>query len=224
VDGQPAGKEDLRDLLEANRAQSSVGAAADQGSGAGSGGSSQTLLWLTIALLTVVALLAPTVAARTTRRARWRGVTDPASAVAAAWADVLDAATDVDLAPSPVETPRDLAARLPKRGGLSRERGGHLVELAGWVEQLRYRGRADELPSAGELRFRAEAVRAELVGSLSARDRRLATWWPASGRAAVVRGWNAVTEGLASTSQRLGDRLLRRRRRDGAPSALPSGS
>jgi transglutaminase-like putative cysteine protease len=224
VNGQPAGKQDLRDVLEANRAQSAVGASSGQDGGTGSGESSQTWLWLTIALLTAAALLAPTVAARLTRRTRWRGVADPVTAVSAAWDEVLDAATDVDLAPSPTETARDLAARLPKRGGLSRERGGHLVELASWVEQVRYRGRADGLPSPGELRFRAEAIRAELLGSLSARDRRLATWWPASGRAAVVQAWNGGTEWLATATQRVGDRLLRRRRRDGAPSALPSGS
>jgi transglutaminase-like putative cysteine protease len=224
IDDGPAGRNDLRDVLEANRGRGAIGAATDSSTGSDAPDASQGWLWVTLMLALVVVAAAPSVTSRLVRRTRWRGAHEPTAAVGAAWADVLDAATDVDLAPAAVETPRDLAGRLPKRGSLSRERGAHLVELASWVEQVRYRGRVDDLPSAGELRVRADAIRTELLGALSSRDRRLAIWWPASGRTALARLWNQGAEWVATAGQRIGDRVLRRRPRGDAPSALRSGS
>ena len=84
------------------------------------------------------ALAAPYTARRVRRARRRRTVVDAPTAVAAAWADILDSATDVDLEPTATETPRDLAHRIPRRGGLMRGQAAQMEQLAGWIERTRY--------------------------------------------------------------------------------------
>jgi hypothetical protein len=114
---------------------------------------------------------------------------------------VLDAATDVDLRPQPTETPRDLANRIPTRGGLNPARSDQVRQLAGWVELLRYRGAAGTTLAIPEIRQLAEDVRRELYAAISPRDRRRAMWWPTSGRLALADGANTSTEWLADRWQ-----------------------
>ena len=182
---------------------------------------------MTLAVIAAGAAAAPATALFIRRRHRWRSVTTSHEAVEAAWADVLDAATDVDLRALPTETPRDVAARLPRSGGLTSDGAAHLRELAGWVELLRYGGTSVQLPDAAEIRARSAGIRGELLESLSKGDRRKVTWWPASGRSTVIDGWNALSAAVAETSQRWGNRvsgLFRRHPRGVAPSAPQSGS
>jgi hypothetical protein len=124
-----------------------------------------------------------------TRRRRWAEADDPVAAAEAAWREVVDAATDVDLRPHPTETPRDLARRLPREASLSAAGRNGLAELAGQLERARYAAppeASEGALEAGRLRALAGAVRDDLLASLSTRDRRLARWWPASGRAQVA--------------------------------------
>lgn len=215
---------DLRDVLEANRGRDGVGDASsltesDEGSG------SAALMWLALGAALAAGVAAPKVASLTVRRARWRRVDAVPAAVPAAWADVLDAATDVDLPALATETPRDLAARIPTRGGLRAGRADELRQLAGWVELVRYRGSVDDVPSVLELRQLSDGIRAELLGALSPRDRRRATWWPTSGRLSLLAAWNGATEGLAVWWQRVTSRAASTARRRGdAPSAPRSAS
>jgi transglutaminase-like putative cysteine protease len=190
--------------------------------------SNATGWWLlAIALGAVLVALSPMAAARFGRRRRWSQVNGSAAAVRAAWDDVLDAAMDVELAPAPTETPRDLAARLPRSGGLNTECAGQLRSLALWTERIRYASGTTALPDAGELRQMSEQIRHGLFAALSAHDRRLAHWWPRSGRLALARVWTALSDRVGDVSTSLGgrvSRLLSGRRRGDVPNALRSGS
>jgi transglutaminase-like putative cysteine protease len=215
---------ELRDVLEANRGRQAVGSASSATESEQDNGSA-ALLWLTLAAALAAAVAAPKVASLTVRRARWRDVESGPAAISAAWADVLDAATDVDLPAAATETPRDLAARIPARGGLRGHRADELRQLAGWVELLRYRGSVGATPSVAELRQLSDGVRSELMDALSPRDRRRATWWPTSGRLALLAAWNGLSDGLAMRWQQMKSRVgATARRRGGAPSAPRSAS
>jgi hypothetical protein len=179
-------------------------------------------------LLGAVALAAPFTARRVVRARRRRGVVDPPTAVAAAWADVLDTATDVDLEPAPTETPRDLARRLPRRGGLMPGQTEQMERLASWVERSRYGGdQLAGLPPVEEIGAMAGAIEQGLMAALSPRDRRRAVSWPRSGRQALTRAWTALGEGAAQMKSRVARAVrgwVSGRRRAAAPSALRSGS
>ena len=203
--GRPPG---LKEVLKANRSAPGGGsgaAATDEQQGNGS----TWLLWLALVAAAGTAAAAPRVASGAVRRVRWRAAGSPALAIGAAWADVLDAATDVDLRPIPTETPRDLAKRLPIRGGLNPTRQTQLRQLASWVELLRYRGAVDTTLTTEELRQQAEDIRRDFFAAISPRDRRHATWWPTSGRIALANGWNALSDRTADRWQRLTTRKPR---------------
>ena len=161
---------------------------------------------LLLILLALVVGLTPAVAKRVERRRRWAGVEDEPAAIHAAWADVLSAATDVDLAPKPTETTRDLAIRLRKQGGLSKATAARLSDLAQALEQARYANRTSpdrvaENPQEVSARTDAWRTVANDVGdgflaAVSPRDRRRARWWPASGRSSVAARWGAATTWL----------------------------
>jgi transglutaminase-like putative cysteine protease len=200
---------DLTDVLEANRGR---GAFSSQTSTTQTPESGTSTAWLWLLLIGVAAAMAaaPKVASRTVRRKRWAGIETTDRAVTAAWADVLDCATDVDLRAAPTETPRDLAARLPARGRLNTEQARNLRQLAAWVELLRYRDAIGSTASVSEIRHMADGIRDDLLRGLSTRDRRLAVWWPASGRIAVIEAWNAGLEFVASSWARLVARINRK--------------
>ena len=223
----PGGRETLEQLREINRSgQGLTDGGVSGGSSDGSGGS-RVWLWLTLIVIAVGVAAAPTTASFVRRRHRWRIIENSHQAVEAAWADVLDAAADVDLRAQATETPRDVAARLPRSGGLTAAGAADLRALARWVEQLRYGGTSVQLPDAEEIRARSARIRSELFESLSSADRRKVKWWPASGRLAVIDSWNSLSTAEAETSQRWSSRiggLFRRRRRGVGPSVPQSGS
>ncbi len=205
---------DLTDVLEANRSRGefSAGTSAPQ---TPESGSSTAWLWLLLIGLAAAMAAAPKVASVTVRRKRWNGIETTDRAVAAGWADVLDSATDVDLRAAPNETPRDLAVRLPARGRLNPEEDQRLRQLAAWVELLRYRDATGSTASVADIRGMADSIRTDLLRGLSARDRRLAKWWPASGRIAVIDAWNATLESIGSTWARTVARIVRKPLRSG---------
>lgn len=186
----------LREVLNANRSGPGAGTSPTAG-GADDGNSSTILLWLFLLAVAAAIAAAPKAAALAVGRLRWRRVDGFGSAALAAWADVLDVATDVDLRPAATETTRDLAARVVASGGLTTDGKKHVRQLASWVELFRYRGSVSQPPSSAEVRQLAQAVRTDLLGALSARDRRLATWFPMSGRIALMGGWNEAAEWVA---------------------------
>ena len=183
-------------------------------------------------VLVLLSLASPVLAQQWARRRRWAIAQEPDAAAEAAWRDVLDRVSDVDLRPLPTETPRDLARRLPRQGGLSAVGRAALDELARGVERARYAGGTGESGSAEsrsvvELRALAATVRGDLLAGLAPRDRRRAHWWPASGRAQVaevVGGVSARADQVMATVGRWGRSVSRRARRDDGPSALRSGA
>lgn len=192
---------ELQEVLRANRSGRGTGpgaAASDDQRGNGS----TLLLWLVLVAAAGAAASAPKVASVTVRRARWAAADSQALAIGAAWADVLDAATDVDLHPRPTETPRDLAERLPARAGLHATRQRQLRQLASWVELVRYRGAVDTALTVSEIKQQAEDIRHDFYAAISPRDRRNATWWPTSGRIALANGWNIVADRTSDQWQR----------------------
>jgi transglutaminase-like putative cysteine protease len=226
VNQLPGGRGTLRELRKAERGATGFN---DGGTGSSSDEGDGSSMWLWLSLLGVAAAVAvaPATALRLTRRRRWQHVTNSAQAVEAAWADILDAATDVDLGAEPTETPRDLAARLPRLSGLTNQGANDLRQLAGWVERLRYGGTALELPEPVAIHDRSEQIRTQIFESLSSRDRRQAQWWPASGRLALFDSWNDVAESIGERSQGASAEVagwFRRRPRDVAPTAPRSGS
>lgn len=190
---------ELREVLRANRALQAGGSG---GAAAEPSSNSTLLLWLLLLAVTGAAASAPKVAVLAVRGGRWRNAHSVDDAVLAAWADVLDAATDVDLRPMSTETPRDLAQRIPQRGGLKSPRVADFAQLAAMVERLRYRGTADSALSIAELRQLADGIRNDLFSAISARDRRHAKWWPTSGRIAIADRWNSASDHLGLRWQR----------------------
>ena len=157
---------------------------------------------LGVALLGGLALTAPAVAATTRRRKRWAAVSDEQGAIAAAWSDVLETATDLDLEPRATETPRDLARRLPRQGGMTIRSKEAFVELAAALERARYSrsGAVPEGVGAGSVsqhwRTVSDQVCAALFDAVNVRDRRRAKWWPTSGRRAVAAMWMQLTSSI----------------------------
>jgi hypothetical protein len=224
----PTGRPDDRRVPGAAEPDRSVGRTGVTDTTAPAEGSSGGWWIVAVVLLAAVSLCAPYAARRVVRARRRRSVVDAPSAVAAAWADVLDTATDVDLEPAPTETPRDLARRLPRRGGLMRGQTEHMERLASWVERSRYGGHAVAgLPPVEEIDAMARAIEQGLMSALSPRDRRRAVAWPRSGRQALTRGWTALGEAVGQLKSRVAESVrgpFSGRRRGDAPSALRSGS
>lgn len=188
--------------------------------GAGSNRGAYVLLLVLAGLLVGVA---PFVTRAVLRARRWSGVVTESDAVQAAWADVLETATDLDLSPRPTETPRDLAARLPAASGLSQQATDDWQLISRAVERYRY-GR-DELtsnrvgtsdsdalirdPSDADRernkawRERARSVEASLASVVRPSDRRRARWWPQSGRIALAAGWSRGMDAVLTAWQNL---------------------
>ena len=216
------------DDIRANQA-GGLGGLADQGDASGTvpGAPSRWWLVLTLVVLGLAAAAAPVVARLVARRRRWAHATSDRAAVEAAWSDVLDATVDVEIPSTATSTPRDLAARLPKRCRLSGDAAAALHGLADLVERTRYSDRAVAVPAADELRQRAELIRDGIYQSLAPRDRRAVALWPASGRRALADAWNQLGEGVAAWAERVTGVLaqaVRGRRRGVAPSAPRTGS
>jgi hypothetical protein len=151
-----------------------------------------------LALAAVIgALLAsPAVDRARVRRSRRRATGD--AAVEAAWAELRDTMTDVDLHPLRQETMRDLSARLRRRGDLGAAEREAVTRLAATVERLRYAPAPSAVPAAAWQD--ADAVTSALLRSTSSRARRRARWWPQSSRDRL--------QGLAGrTGQRIEDRV-----------------
>jgi len=201
--GGPAGADDRRvrgvapgETLAGDATTASESEASDEPTNWG------PFLLLTLVVGVVIAV-APFIAARIVRWRRWRAIRSEPEAVARAWSEVLDAASDVDLAPNPNETPRDLRLRLPRQGGLVRSRAEEFAALAQAVERTRYAGatsvpgkRSSSDPESvvGYWREVAEGVSAGFFEAVSPRERRRATLWPSTGRRAIVDGWQQLSE------------------------------
>jgi transglutaminase-like putative cysteine protease len=186
--------------------------------GAGRGGvgapstpvSSQPFNWTPWVLLavavTALLLLMPALTRRRVRAQR-RRETDPRRAVEAAWAEVIDTATDLDLEPLDVESPRDLAARLRREGGITSAVVPAMTRLARAVERNRYAkapGTCDD--PWGDARSVCDA----LISFAGQRRARVATWWPASGREHLRRRWRAATDRVDLVQDRAAARARRR--------------
>ena len=207
VNNRGGRRNDLADVLEANRGRGEIGSSTTTGD---PGESSTAWMWLLLISAAAAVLAAPKAAAATVQRRRWAGIRSSEEAVAASWADVLDAALDVDLRAVPTETPRDLAIRLPARGRLTSGPAADMRQLASWVELATYRDSIGSTPSAATIRLMSEAIRVDLLHGLSTRDRRLATWWPASGRVALAQAWNGASEWASYQWAGVIDRISRR--------------
>jgi transglutaminase-like putative cysteine protease len=202
IAGGAAGADDLRRGARADGALAGDAATANV-----TDADDEPTNWGPFLLLMLIAgaviAVAPFVAARIVRWRRWRAIQSEPEAVARAWSEVLDAASDVDLAPNPTETPRDLRARLPRQGGLVRSRAEEFVMLAQAVERTRYAG-ATSVPGVNHSsgpesvvtywREVAEGVSAGFLEAVSPRERRRAMLWPSSGRRAIVNGWQQLSE------------------------------
>jgi transglutaminase-like putative cysteine protease len=165
-------------------------------------------------VLGLLAAIAPFVTKVVTRTRRWAGVSTEGEAVRAAWADVLETATDLDLAPQPTETPRDLAVRIPRASGLSTNAADDWAALCRAVELQRYggdRAHADDAERMKAWRTRSRSVEAALNSVVRPADRRRARWWPASGRHQLAVRWAHALDALGTTWQNVLGRGLRLR-------------
>jgi hypothetical protein len=202
----------LGNVPDNSRGATAGGTEADSGSGA---------VWGPYALAAMViggiVAVAPLTVQRLNRRRRWAYVTDGRTAALAAWQDILDVATDLDLHPRPTETPRDLTRRLPRQGGLPPDRATEFAQLARAVERSRYAAsvRQPDLPiplgednEIDQWRELSDNITEALRAAVAPRDRRRATWWPASGRAALALWWGESMQRLER-----GWGLVRRTRR-----------
>ncbi|HEX5016428.1 MAG TPA: DUF3488 and transglutaminase-like domain-containing protein [Actinomycetes bacterium] len=232
--GGPGRKSVLpREVLKANRNIGGLGATSDPSGASGDSSTGGSRVWLVLTLLAiaVVAALAPAMALRIRRMQRWRSAEASDQAVLAAWADVLDAAVDIEVAIDLTDTPRDIAARIPERCRLGAEAADDVRQLADWVERLRYSSASVTLPSVTDIRVSAERVRTQMYYALSPRDRRRVNWWPASGRRALADAWTSLSETAGEKVRNASSRAwstvsgwFRRRPRAVAPTGPRSGS
>ncbi len=214
---------DLRDQALANINRGGISPTANQTSGPT--GPDRRLFVLMVLIMGVVLAAAPFVTKRVTRMRRWQRVSNEGDAILAAWQDVLDVATDIDLAPLPTETPRDLAARLPQEGGLNDSAREDWRALSRAVERHRYANggfaaasfsSADPGVRARQIdvwRERSKALTANLYQAVTPADRRLAVLWPASGRQQLSNGWNHLMDSVGTRWQEMTSVLFRRLRR-----------
>jgi len=187
---------------------------AEHGGHAGAGGTLATPAapfdwtpWVVLGLVVgAVLLVTPAVTRRRIRRQRGR-TRDPREQVEAAWAEVVDTASDLGLEPSPKESPRDLAARLGREGGVNASVLPAMRRLSLAVERVRYArdpGPIDD-PWAD-----AAVVCAALMTYAGPRRARRATWWPESARAHLRQRWQAATDRVDLVQGRATARLRRR--------------
>ncbi len=172
--------------------------------------------WVGVLLLGAVGgLLALTPAAeRWLLRRRRRRALGAEASLEAAWAEIRDTMTDLDLQSHPWDTVRDVRQRLSRRGDLSADDVAALNRLTTALERTRYAGAH---PSSGDVEVWGDAdrVTSTLLRSASPRALRRATWWPVSARQRLQLRWGRAgqrLEGLASrASQRLASVFARGR-------------
>jgi transglutaminase-like putative cysteine protease len=179
-----------------------VGTDADKGRGGARGQTSQSdstststpfdwAPWIVAAFVAGSAsLLLPALVRRRMRAQRQRQ-TEPRLAIEAAWAEVIDTATDLELDPQSVESPRDLAVRLRKHAGLSAASVPAMTRLSRAVERARY---ATTPGPSDDAWADAMAVCASMTSYAGSHRARLAAWWPASGRTELHRRWRRFTD------------------------------
>jgi transglutaminase-like putative cysteine protease len=163
--------------------------------------------WIVVAFVVAAAsFLLPALVRRRTRTQR-RGQTDPRLAIEAAWAEVIDTATDLELDPQAVESPRDLATRLRKHAGLSAAVVPAMTRLSRAVERARYAATPGPVDDAWA---DAMSVCDSMTNYAGAHRARLAKWWPASGRTELRRRWRALTDRVDLVQARTISRTGRR--------------
>jgi transglutaminase-like putative cysteine protease len=163
--------------------------------------------WILAAVLVGCSLfLLPALVRRRLRTQRQRQ-TEPRLAIEAAWAEVIDTATDLELDPQTVESPRDLATRLRKHAGLSASVVPAMTRLSRAVERARY---AATPGPVDDLWADAMIVCDSMTSYAGPHRARLARWWPASGRAELRRRWRTVTDRVDLVQEATINRVSRR--------------
>jgi hypothetical protein len=163
--------------------------------------------WVALAVAVAGLLLLLPALTRRRVRTRRRRETDPRRAVEAAWAEVIDTATDLDLEPLDVESPRDLAARLRREGGITSAVVPAMTRLARAVERSRYAKDPGPIEDPwGDARSVCDA----LISFAGQRRARVATWWPVSGREHLRRQWRKATDRVDLVQDRATARARRR--------------
>ena len=154
----------------------------------------KSLWWvgvLVVGGVVTLLLLAPTLERRSARRRRRRAVGE-SEALEAAWAEIRDTMTDLDLQLQPSDTLRDVHTRLSRRGDLTSADKASLDRLSSALERSRYSEPRHGLstgPPDSEVWVDADAVTGALVRSASPRAQRRATWWPVSARQRLQLQW-----------------------------------
>ena len=178
----------------------------------------RSLWWAAVLLVVAIAgltLAAPTVERRIQRRRR-RNETGLAAALEAAWAEIRDTMADLELDPRPQDTPRDLQARLCRRGDFTASDKDAVVRLAVALERSRYAEHGSTADYADDETWvwpAADAVTSAMLGSVSSRTRRRAVWWPASGRQRLQLGWGRFGQRVEHAGSRVSQWLSSRLRR-----------
>jgi len=182
-------------------------------------GSKAPLVLLAIALVGLVAAI-PALMRVVTGWRRWARAVDPRGRAEAAWAQLRDDARDLGYGWSDAQTPRQVADRMAREGGLHGESTRALTRITRTVEYARYAPASAgwSMRPAADPRHDARRVRSALAAAAGRRMRMHAVLLPPSsmqmlGRAGgrIVDTLDAMEEAIARLRTRLRARLRTRR-------------
>jgi hypothetical protein len=152
-----------------------------------------------LVLLVVVGGLGPAVRALRRRR-RYAGARDDADRVQVVWAELEDALSRAGLAPTPADTPRELAARAVRSGAVP---VGLLEPMARDVTTAQWDPDGVGPDVVTEVQRILAEVEAELTAPLSRRDRFLLFIDPRTHRRPAPSSRQAVDAALRARRERL---------------------
>jgi transglutaminase-like putative cysteine protease len=152
-------------------------------------------VWITTALILLVALLGPWVARRAVRTRRWSSATSPQAVAEAAWDDLRDYARDYAVKWPTTLTPRRTGRSLLAALGGDARAAAALRSLVSLVERARY---ARSVEADDNVREHVETLARVMRERAPRRRRLIALLWPPSLLANASRAWEGLRRDLGA--------------------------
>ncbi len=182
-------------LEKVNKAEQNAAAASANNNGRPGVAGSAPWVWITTALVLLLALLGPWVARRAIRTRRWATATSAQAAAEAAWDDLRDYARDYAVTWPTRLTPRGTGRSLLSALGHDSRAAASLRPLVSLVERARY---ARSVESDDHVRQHVETLATVMRDRAPRRRRLMALLWPPSLLASASREWDRIRSDLGA--------------------------
>ncbi|MEP6525997.1 MAG: DUF3488 and transglutaminase-like domain-containing protein [Nocardioidaceae bacterium] len=150
-------------------------------------------VWITTALILLLALLGPWVVRQAIRTHRWATATTAQAAAEAAWDDLRDYARDYAVTWPTTLTPRGTGRSMLSALGHDSRAAASLRPLVSLVERARY---ARSVETDDQVRQHVETLATVMRDRAPRRRRLMALLWPASLLASASREWERIRSDL----------------------------